>query len=256
MASKVEIFAHFSAELGKLIDEIEYHKKNNDYFYKNVMERYAIRYNNILKKYHKSTGIPLELFEVYDYELSISGKTVKDSTIERFKINVFTSKNIIDEKLELEKNNNLSKKILPHQMRRCLKTGVQGCPKNPILKTNKVFVGMPFDNKYLDSYKYGILLALQFCGLEAYRADETILSIDVMCKICEQMQICKYLIFNISGLNPNVMLELGLSYGLGKETIIIKDKETKNISNIANAEFIEYSHAVELQEKLKKYFNN
>ena len=68
------------------------------------------------------------------------------------------------------------------------------------------------------------------------------------------MQICKYLIFNISGLNPNVMLELGLSYGLGKETIIIKDKETENISDIANAEYIEYSHAGELQKKLVKYF--
>jgi hypothetical protein len=51
------------------------------------------------------------------------------------------------------------------------------------------------------------------------------------------------------------MLELGLSYGLGKETIIVKDKETKNISDIANAEYIEYSHAGELQTKLMKFFN-
>jgi predicted nucleotide-binding protein len=76
-----------------------------------------------------------------------------------------------------------------------------------------------------------------------------------MCKICEQMQISKYLIFNISGLNPNVMLELGLSYGLGKETIIIKDKKTKSISDLGSNEYIEYSHAGELQQKLTGYFS-
>jgi len=76
-----------------------------------------------------------------------------------------------------------------------------------------------------------------------------------MCKICEEMQICKYLIFNVSGLNPNVMLELGLSYGLGKNTIIVKDKETRMISDISNIEYIEYSHAGELNEKLRRYFS-
>ncbi|MCH3965526.1 MAG: nucleotide-binding protein [Clostridium sp.] len=68
------------------------------------------------------------------------------------------------------------------------------------------------------------------------------------------MQSSKYLIFNISGMNPNVMLELGLSYGLGKETIIIRDKETKTVSDIAGIEYIEYNHAFDLQKKLGEYF--
>ena len=254
MSTKFEIFTHYSAELGKLKVEVEYYRNINDYFYRNVMEQYAERYNTLLKKYHKSTGIPLELFKIYEYELSTTQKTVRDDAVERFNINVSTTKKLVDEQIEIERNKTVSKEIPLHQMRKCLKTGVQGCPKNPILNRNKVFVGMPFDNKYLDSYQYGVEIALQSCGLESYRADDTISNIDVMCKICEQMQICKYLIFNISGLNPNVMLELGLSYGLGKETIIIKDKETKNISDIANAEYIEYSHAGELQEKLRNYF--
>jgi len=254
MATKFEIFTHFSIELKKMNDEVNYFRNRNDYFYKNVMEQYAERYNALLKKYHKSTGIPLELFKIYEYELSSSKKTVRDEAVERFKINVSSTKKLVDEQVEVERNKKVSKEIPLHQMRKCLKTGVEGCPKNPILQGNKVFVGMPFDNRYLDSYQYGIEVALQSCGLESYRADKTISNIDIMCKICEQMQICKYLIFNISGLNPNVMLELGLSYGLGKETIIIKDKETKNISDIANAEYIEYSHACELQKKLLKYF--
>ena len=76
-----------------------------------------------------------------------------------------------------------------------------------------------------------------------------------MCKICEEMQKSNYLIFNISEHNPNVMLELGLSYGLGKHTVIIKDKKTKNISDLSNTEYIEYAHAIELRNKITSYFD-
>lgn len=254
MATKLQILAHYSGELKKIIEEIDSYRSNNDYFYSNVMEIYSDRYNLLLKKYHESTGIPLEQFKIYDYELSNSRKTVRDDAVERFRINVGTTKKLVDEQIEEERSIKVSKTIPLHQMRKCLKTGVEGCPKNPTLQGNKVFVGMPFDDKYLDSYEYGIEVALKTSGLVSFRADNIISNVDVMCKICGQMQICKYLIFNISGLNPNVMLELGLSYGLGKETIIIKDKETENISDIANAEYIEYSHAGELQKKLVKYF--
>lgn len=56
-------------------------------------------------------------------------------------------------------------------------------------------------------------------------------------------------IINISGLNPNVMLEQGLAYGLGKPVIILKDKATKAISDLGS---IEYSHTGDLQQKLYK----
>ena len=57
---------------------------------------------------------------------------------------------------------------------------------------------------------------------------------------------------NISGLNPNVTLEQGLAYGLGKPVIILKDKATKAISDLGSIEYIEYSHAGDLQQKLYK----
>lgn len=57
-------------------------------------------------------------------------------------------------------------------------------------------------------------------------------------------------IINISGLNPNVMLEQDLAYGLGKPIIIIKDKSTNTISDLGSIEYIEYSHAMDLRDKL------
>lgn len=136
--------------------------------------------------------------------------------INEYKINISSTRYLIDHMTQELRNGIVSKEIPLHQMRKCLKIGTKGYPKNPQLEKRKVFIGMPFDNRYLDSYEYGINLLLQSLGLNAYRADESIFNLDIMCKICEEMQKCKYLIFNISGLNPNVMFELCLSYGLGK----------------------------------------
>jgi len=238
-----------------MVDEIIQYSNNNDYIYADVMNGYVTRYNNILRKYKESTGIPLELFKINEYEYSSTKKTVRDSLIDRFKINLNSSMELVNDMIDSEQMKNVNHHVPTNQMRKCLKLNVEGCPKKPNLDKNKVFVGMPFDNKYLDSYEYGIKLALESLGLRAYKANDQISNQDIMCKICEEMQICKYLIFNVSGLNPNVMLELGLSYGLGKNTIIVKDKETRMISDISNIEYIEYSHAGELNEKLRRYFS-
>ena len=256
MADKITILKHNSAEILKIQKEMKFYSETSDYLYTNAVVSYVKRYNEILKKYHKSTGIPLELFSILEHEYSSTKKTVRESITVRLNIAIDSTRSVIDDMVIQEESKDSSKIIPRHQMRKCLKMDMDSCPKNPKLDNNKVFVGMPFDKKYLDSYEYGIKIAIESIGMKTFRADEKITNKDIMCKICEQMQICKYLIFNISGHNPNVMLELGLSYGLGKETIIIKDKETKHISDLANIEYIEYEHANELSKKLVAYFNN
>lgn len=106
---------------------------------------------------------------------------------------------------------------------------------------------MPFCDEYVDSYKYGIVPVLEALGLRHFKADNEINNKDIMCKICKEIQSCSMAIINISGLNPNVMLEQGLAYGIGKPVIIIKDRSTKAISDLGS---IEYSHAHDLQQKL------
>ena len=78
------------------------------------------------------------------------------------------------------------------------------------------------------------------------------LQIKILCVKYQQIQSCQMAIKNISGLNPNVTLEQGLAYGLGKPVIILKDKATKAISDLGSIEYIEYSHAGDLQQKLYK----
>lgn len=140
-------------------------------------------------------------------------------------------------------------------MIKCFKTGSEGCPKSPSAAKNKVFIGMPFRAKYEDIYNFGILKVLDELELEPYRADKDLNNIDIMCKICEQIQICPYAIVNISEWNPNVLFELGLLYGLGKKVIIIKDESTTNVPiDLSSIEYINYSNSNQLFSGLKEIF--
>lgn len=253
---KIIIYKHYYEEAKKLLKEVKDYDRYNEYFNTQVMQKYVERYNALLKKYHKSSGIPLELLAIYDYEYSSTRKTVNSNCVNRITVTIKSMIDIIDGMINLERNKSNENIVPVHQMSRCLKTGVEGCPKNPALDTNKVFIGMPFKDDYVNDYEFGLIPALEYAQKTYFRADDRIENRDVMCKICEEMQKSKYLIFNISGHNPNVMLELGLSYGLGKETIIIKDKKSNNISDLSNTEYIEYAHAIELRDKLIKYFDH
>lgn len=254
MANIIEVLINFEEELNKLQREINDYDKYNEYFNTSPMQNYMERYNAFLTKYKNLKGIPLERLSIYAYEYSSTKKTVNINCINRFNATIDSTLNIIKTLKDIEINKTVTASIPKHQMRKCLKTGVDGCPKKPDLIRNSVFVGMPFNHNHIDSYEFGIKAALEANAMSHFKADDRIENRDIMCKICEEIQKAECLIFNISDLNPNVMLELGLSYGLGKETILVKHKNSNNISDLSNTEYIEYAHAVDLRDKLLKYF--
>jgi len=255
MAEKITIYTHYYEEAKKLLKEVEDNNTYNEFFNAPAMQTYMKRYNDLLKKYYRSSGIPLEQMSIYEYEYSSTKKTVNNNCINRMNVTIQSTIDLLDGMIDAERNRVTPDNTPKHQMRRCPKVGVEGCPKNSILEKNKVFIGMPFRDEHVNDYEFGLKPALDAAGKIYFRADDRIDNKDIMCKICEEMQKSKYLIFNISDHNPNVMLELGLSYGLGKETIIIKDKKTNNISDLSNTEYIEYAHAIDLRDKITSYFS-
>ena len=223
------------------------------YVYADTYRGWVSEYNNIVSNYNNFTSTKMPNVNISDYELSGSQKTVRQDAANTFL-------QVICKFLEMVtgdiKNNQLKDGPIPlHQMRVCFKLGMDRCPLNPNEEKNKVFIAMPFSDKYKDSYEYGIKIALEQAGVKYYRADSEINNKDIMCKICFELQTCGKAIVNISGYNPNVMLELGLAYGLGKKVIVIKDKETTDISDLGSIEYIEYAHACELQQKLRSIFS-
>ncbi len=232
----------------KILMHIEDRASAEGYIYADTYRGWVNEYNRIVKKYNGLTGANLSIKSVQEYELSSTHKTVRTDIAHAFAQSIKELADRVDSEVLAEQNKDTP--IPAHQMRVCFKTGAKGCPLCPPEKKNKVFVAMPFSDDYRDSYEYGIKLILDQLAIEHYRADNEISNKDIMCKICREIQSCGRVIANISGLNPNVMLELGLAYGLGKEVIVIKDKKTTSISDLGSVEYIEYSHAGELQQKL------
>lgn len=237
-------------EIRNLHNKATIYSKNNDYVYTNVYRAWVDEYNNLLDKYNALANLRITHMAYSELDLSSTQKTVRNTTVEYFLMSLAGLAKKIETDIECERLKSTTKSIPAHQMRKCFKLCVDGCPVNPEYQRNKIFIAMPFATEYLDSYNYGIVPVLNALGYDHYKADNEIDNKDIMCKICQQIQSCQIAIINISGLNPNVMLEQGLAYGLGKPVIIIKDKNTKAISDLGSIEYIEYSHAGELQQKL------
>lgn len=254
--SKLQQLNSIAYELKQLYSKAKNHIdgriKAEGYVYADTYRGWLSEYNSIVKKYNNLTSANLSMRSVADYELSSTQKTVRTDIANSFTQAVKDLSNKIETEVATEQNKETP--IPLHQMRVCFKTGTRGCPCNPTEIKGKVFVAMPFNDDYWDSYEYGIKIALEQSGVEHYKANDEISNKDIMCKICEQLQSCSKVIANISGLNPNVMLELGLAYGLGKDVIVVKDKKTTTISDLGSIEYIEYAHAGELQQKLFSIF--
>lgn len=239
-------------EINNLHDKAEIYSKDNEYVYTDVYKTWIKQYNRLLDKYNALTNLSLAHMSYNIYDLSTTQKTVRNATVKFFLANLSNLVRKIESDIETNRIKMTEEKIAPHQMRKCFKIGIEGCPLNPDYQSNKIFIAMPFSDDYKDSYNYGIIPVLDGLGYQYYKADNEITNKDIMCKICQQIQSCQMAIINISGLNPNVMLEQGLAYGLGKPVIILKDKATKAISDLGSIEYIEYSHAADLQQKLFK----
>lgn len=140
---------------------------------------------------------------------------------------------------------------------RCFKIG-NSCPQDIDSQKYLFFVGMPFNDRYIDSYQRGIKAMLEQHRIDTanrvFKADEQYSNVDILCKICKAIQESQNIIINISEQNPNVMFELGLAYGLNKNVFLIKDKESAVISDLSGLEYTSYSNAEELASKLETRF--
>jgi len=131
-------------------------------------------------------------------------------------------------------------------MKRCFITGSPHCPWKIQENFNSVFVAMPFidteEHFFNEVYQNGIKPAISHLNLEIWRADENMNNVVIMCKICQGIQKSRYAIIDISDWNVNVLFEFGLLYGLGKRTVVIKNKISELPTNLRGMEYIGYDN--------------
>ncbi|WP_131590849.1 hypothetical protein [Pectobacterium brasiliense] len=113
--------------------------------------------------------------------------------------------------------------------------------------------------KYDDLIKEALLQAKP--ELEIIRADDVSTSGSISKDIFHRLIFSEYVIVDISYPNPNVFYELGLRHAVGSRTILLKEKNSKNVPfDILDLRYIEYENTPKglktLSDKLKKTFSN
>lgn len=88
-------------------------------------------------------------------------------------------------------------------------------------KEKKAFVLMSLDETFNEVYRVGIKGGLEEIGWECDRSDERWDTPEVVCTICKSIQEASLIVADVTGKKPNVFLELGLSFGLEKNILLI-----------------------------------
>lgn len=103
------------------------------------------------------------------------------------------------------------------------------------------FIIMPFSEPWSDSvYERMIKSAVDGAGLECYRGDASVRVGDLTQNIWNELLKAGLVIADVSALNANVFYELGLAHALGKDTFILKNKESKVPADFGGAHYYEY----------------
>ena len=110
------------------------------------------------------------------------------------------------------------------------------------IEKNKCFVIMPFKLEF--DYIYGeIKDGLDRAGFSCNRVDEITGSVPIIAKILNEILSSRCIIADLSGCNPNVFYELGVSHSFkdANNIIILKHKDSKVPFDIMHLTYIEYS---------------
>jgi len=115
-----------------------------------------------------------------------------------------------------------------------------------------IFVAMPFDNKLDDVFHYGIQNAVNRAGFLCERADQISFTGDILDLIKRRIKKASLLIADLTTTNPNVYLEVGYAWGLGKPTVLIAQDVQDLKFDVKGQKCIIYSGIRELEEKLSQ----
>ncbi len=107
----------------------------------------------------------------------------------------------------------------------------------PVIKTGQVFIACPFDEHHNQIYEK---LRQNGSPFKFIRADDKFRSDYLKEIIYDQIAESEFLIAFISGLNSNVMYELGLAHGIGRKVLIVKDDQTDIISDLRGLIYLLY----------------
>ena len=113
-----------------------------------------------------------------------------------------------------------------------------------------IFVALPFDDPMKDLFRYGIQKPAREAGfLCEHFADQPFIG-DVLDNIKQKIQTSRVVIGVMTGDNPNVFLEIGYSWGVGRPTILVYQDGGPAPFDVRGQRQIRYASIGDLEDKL------
>jgi hypothetical protein len=124
-----------------------------------------------------------------------------------------------------------------------------------------VFVLMPFDRTFGDTYQLGIRAACEAAGAYCERVDEQVFTENILARITNQIAKADIVVADMSERNPKVFYETGYAHALGK-TVILLTRHSEDIPfDLRQYPHIVYADSLvslrdQLQRKIRFFLDN
>lgn len=108
-----------------------------------------------------------------------------------------------------------------------------------------IFVLMPFDRKFKDTYTFGIKGAAEEVGAYTERIDEQIFTEGILDRIFNQISKADIIVADMTGRNPNVFYEVGYAHALGKIVLLLTQNADDIPFDLKHRQHIVYGGEIE-----------
>lgn len=115
-----------------------------------------------------------------------------------------------------------------------------------------VFVLMPFDSKFDDTYQLGIKAACTEAGAYCERVDEQLFDESILQHTYNQIARADVIVADMTDQNPNVFYEVGYAHALGKRVILLTQRAKEIPFNLEHFPHIVYGSIADLKRRLKR----
>lgn len=124
-------------------------------------------------------------------------------------------------------------------------------PSAPTCK-RRVFVAMPFTDGFEDVWQFGIYETVRRCGFVCERVDESAFAGAIMDRIQDGIRAADFVVADLSDERPNVYLEVGYAWGVGKPVILVAREGTRLHFDLAHHKCLFYKSAYRLSQDLER----
>ena len=238
-------------EFNYLLGKISKYLKNNQYVYLRAFDSWKDGYNQLAARLNADKTVTVPVFKLSPFDYSPTGKSIKMASVEKFVRTINHQVIRLSDKIE-ELNRAAAEQLIPpHPLARFFHRDSEGKPVEPPQAENRVFVAIPAGEAELKLFWQGIQPALETQGLSFFRSDRPLLDDAALCELCQELHSCRLAIFSMSGQAPNVMLALGLAYGVGKPVVILQQQSDALLGEMSNNGYVRYAGADDLKNSLR-----